>query len=244
MMDKKTISEEYLNSFVDNQLESAEKMQVFDSINQDENLKVRVCDLRSLKEIVKHAYDQPPGFSKVTRNSTRLWTARLQPLAASILLLIGGMAGWLSHSWTVNERAQDVASVVQSTQRADNIAADSRKIIIHVSNDNPMKLKAALDETESLLGSYQHAHQQLQLELIANQKGVNLLRADLSPYKARIASMQNKYPNLNFMVCGKTIHMLRNNGESVQLLPHTEIATSAADQINKRLHQGWGYIKI
>jgi len=243
-MDNKPISEEYLNSFVDNQLDPAEKMHVFDIINQNESLKVRVCDLRSLKEIVKHAYGQPPGFSKVARNSPRLWTARLQPLAASILLLIGGMAGWLSHSWTVNERNQDVASVIQSTQRSDTLAAESRKIIIHVNNDNPMKFKAALDETESLLGSYQRAHQQIQLELIANQKGVNLLRSDISPYSARIATMQSKYPNLNFMVCGKTIRMLHNNGESVQLLPHTEIATSAADQINKRLHQGWGYIKI
>lgn len=244
MNDNQNISDEYLNSFVDNQLDPAETMHAFDTINQNESLKVRVCDLRGLKEIVKHSYSHTPGSSHNKRASPRLWAKRLQPLAASVLLLIGGASGWISHSWTNQGNSQDIAGLVQSSQPNDSVAAETRKIIIHVSNSNPMRLKAALDETESLLGIYKQAHQPLQLELIANQRGVDLLRAKVSTYKNRISVMQEKYPNLSFMVCGKTISKMQNNGENVQLLPHIRIATSAADQINKRLHEGWGYIKI
>jgi len=45
-MQNQNISDEYLNSFVDNQLDSAEKIQAFDAINQNETLKERVCELR------------------------------------------------------------------------------------------------------------------------------------------------------------------------------------------------------
>ena len=244
MMNHQNISDEYLNSFIDNQLDPAERMHAFDAINQSETLKERVCDLRSLKEMVKHAYSHTPGHTYPKRGAPRVWYKRFQPLAASILLLIGGVSGWVSHSWIGHAAPQDVANLVQATQQNDAVAAETRKIIIHVSNSNPMRLKAALDETESLLGIYKQAHQPLQLELIANQKGVDLLRSSVSTYKNRISMMQGKYPNLSFMVCGKTINKLHNNGENTQLLPNIGVASSAADQINKRLHQGWGYIKI
>ena len=129
------------------------------------------------------------------------------------------------------------------SQRDDSIAtdatiADARKIILHISNSNPTRLKAALDETEGLLNNYKRANRNIQVEVIANKQGVDLLRTNFSPYKERISLMQEKYPNLSFMVCGQTINKLKNEGNKVELLPHTGVATSAADQINKRLHQG------
>ena len=243
-MNKQNVSDEYLNSFIDNQLDTGERMLAFDLINSDDSLKERVCDLRTLKELVAHAYSQPPGLLPAARKSPRLWTIRLQPLAASLLLLIGGVSGWLTHSWTTPDNPHDKSAFMQAMQTADSVAMDNRKIIIHVSNSSPLKFKTALDETESLLDTYKQAHRQIQLEFITNKHGVDLLRTSTSAYKNRISAMQEKYPNLNFMVCGQTINRMRANGENVQLLPHTSIATSAADQIHKRLNQGWGYMKI
>jgi len=242
-MNNKNISDEYLNSYVDDQLDSAEKIQAFDIIRQNENLKARVCELRGIKEAVQYAYNQPPPYIRPAIKQLRPWTKRFQSLAACLLLCAGGVSGWLMHSWSGSDSGQDMTAMIQAAQRVDAIT-ETRKIIVHVSNSNPMRIKTALDETEGLLESYKRANRQIQVEVIANKRGVDMLRSSVSPYNGRISQMQGKYPNLSFLVCGQTISKLKNEGESVKLLPHTGVASSAADQINKRLLQGWGYVRI
>ena len=242
-MRNKNISDEYLNSFVDNQLDSAEKIRAYDAIRQDSELKDRVCELSALKEMMMHAYNLPPVHRHQHARQLHSWTKRSQALAACLLLLLGGLSGWLTHAWSGKESSPNIATLVQAPQSSQAIA-NTRKVIVHLGSSNPMRLKAALDETESLLDSYSRANRNIQVEVIANKHGVDLLRAGISAHEKRISMMQGKYPNLNFLVCGKTIGKLRNEGKNVELLPHTGIALSAADQINKRLHQGWGYVRI
>jgi intracellular sulfur oxidation DsrE/DsrF family protein len=133
--------------------------------------------------------------------------------------------------------------LLQSVQRND-IGAESQKFIVHVGSSNPVRLKTALDETESLLDSYRRSNRKLQVEIVANGGGVDLLRADVSPYAKRIGMMQEKYPNLDFMACAQTIKKLQEKGVDVKLLPHTGVASSALDQITLRLKQDWVYIKV
>ncbi len=243
-MHNKEISEEYLNAFVDNQLDPAEKTQAFDIIRQDEKLKERVCELRGMKEIIKQAYGQPPAYRQAPVNPLRHYSKYIQPLAACLLLLAGGATGWFTHAWSTGGNHQEVVTTMLQNVPYDTANAETRKVIVHLGSGNTAKLKATLDETEGLLETYKRSNLKIQVEVITNKQGANLLRADVSAYKQRIGLMQAKYPNLNFMVCGQTISKLRSNGESVQLIPHTGIATSAAEQINKRLLQGWGYVRI
>lgn len=242
-MHYQNISDEYLNSYVDDQLDSAEKAQAFDVIRQNEILKARVCELRGIKEAVQHAYNQPPTYTRPAVKQLRPWKKHSQSLAACLFLMAGGVSGWFTHAWSNRDDNHDMTAMLQTTQHGEAIA-ETRKIIVHISNSNPMRLKAALDETEGLLETYKRANRQIQVEVIANKRGVDLLRANASAYKGRISLMQGKYPNLNFLVCGQTISKLQNEGKSVKLLPHTGVASSAADQINKRLLQGWGYVRI
>ncbi len=242
-MEQQNISDEHLNAFIDNQLESSERIQVFDSIRRNDNLKDRVCELSGLKEMMQHAYNSPPGQRQAALVKQSSWSMQLQIIAACLLLLIGGVSGWFSHNWAVNEANPNIRDIVNATQPAV-ASGNVRKVIVHVSNSNPLKLQATLDETESLLQSYRQSHHLIQVEVIANKHGVDLLRANVSNYKKRITLLQEKYPNLKFMVCGQTLGKLRQKGEAVALLPHTGVATSAAEQINKRLSEGWGYIRI
>lgn len=242
-MSHENISDEYLNSYVDDQLDSGEKTQAFELIRQNENLKERVCELRAIKEAVQHAYKRPPAYTRPAVKQQYPWKIHFQPLAACLLLLAGGLSGWFTHAWSNRESRHDITTMLQATQHSDAMA-ETRKIIVHVSNSNPVRLKAALDETEALLDTYKHANSQIQVELIASRGGADLLRSNVSAYERRISLMQEKYPNLSFLVCGQTISKLQNEGKTVPLLPHTGVASSAADQIGKRLLQGWGYIRI
>lgn len=243
MKQDQAISDEFLNAFVDDQLDPAEKSQAFDMIEQDEVLKARVCELRGLKARVQHAYLNPP---QPARSSTKNWLggARYhQVLAASLLLVVGSISGWFAHNWTGYASERELMHLLQVVQRNES-GADSHKLMIHVGTANPIRLATALDEAENLLASSQRTNRPMQVEIIANGRGLDLLRADTSPYARRIALMQEKYPNLDLMACGQTLRNLRAKGVDVRLLPNTGVASSALDQITLRLKQGWGYTKV
>lgn len=237
------LSDEFLNAFVDNQLEAGEKSMAFDFIENDENLKARVCDLRGLKEMVQHAYHQPSLSSHGAPARRRNWPAYFQPMAACLILVLGIASGWFGHVLTAADNDRELKRLFQVGQNSD-FSDDPRKIILQVSNSNPARLKSALDESESLLDSYRKEHRQLQLEIIANSSGAALLRADVSPYAVRLGAMQAKYPNLDLVICGQTVGRLREQGVDVQLLPHANVVPSAAQQIKERLQQGWDYVRI
>lgn len=237
------ISDEFLNAFVDDQLDGAEKSQAFDAIEHDDGLKERVCELRGLKERMRHAYEHPPTRGGSAVKGRRLRTSHFQALAACLLLCIGAASGWFAHTWTGMGSDREMTRLLQSVQRND-VGAEPQKIIVHVGSSNPVRLKTALDETESLLDSYRRSNRKLQVEIVANGGGVDLLRADVSPYARRIGLMQERYPNLGFIACGQTIQKLQDKGVDVQLLPHTGVASSAVDQITLRLKQDWVYIRV
>lgn len=238
-----SVSDEFLNAFVDNQLEAAEKNMAFDAIESDSDLKARVCDLRGLKEMVQHAYHQAPPSRHVAGGKRQSWPPYFQAMAACLIMVLGVASGWFGHAMSNIDNEREMMRLFQSSQNND-FGDEPRKIIVQVSNSNPTRLKSALDETESLLESYRKEHRQLQVEIIANSSGSALLRADVSPYVARLGMMQAKYPNLDLVVCGQTIGKLREQGIDVQLIPRANVVPSAAQQIRDRLRQGWDFVRV
>lgn len=239
------LSDEFLNAFVDHQLESEERSEVFDAMERDHAIKAQVCELRGLKDMVRHAYQKPPQrrvYSRNGFNERKMWhkTWCLQALVACLLLMTGCAFGWFI---AANSGQGSMTNLFQAINRGD-ISAEPEKIIVQVSDSNPVRLKTALDETENLLESYKRDKRKLQLEIIANGGGVDLLRRDASPYASRVESIKAKYRNIDFLVCSQTLSKLRKRGITVHLLPHTGIASSAAEQISKRLLQGWDYVRV
>lgn len=248
MMKTQQISDELLNSFVDSELSLHETGEMFIAVGRDETLKERVCELRGLKEMVQHAYHLPP-VNKVSPNMRpNPWhIARFQymPRMATcmLMLLLGLGSGWVMFAGSHSMGDPKLMRLLETAQ-GSGIIARSGNIIVHVSNSNPVRLKTALDETENLLSSYKRANRHVNVEIIANGSGLDLLRSDVSPYAKRIAMMKAKYPNLDLLACQQTIKKLQKQGINVKLLPHTGSTHSAVEEIDKRLHQGWDYVRV
>ncbi|MCR4298045.1 MAG: hypothetical protein NUV75_04710 [Gallionella sp.] len=248
MMTNQYISDELLNSFVDNELEPDETSEIFNAIGRDDALKERVCELRGMKEVVQHAYQQLPAHRMSPVKKLPPWrpsyVQNMPSLAACMLLLLMGWgSGWLMSASSGANSDPKLMNLFHAAQNI-NIAEEPGNIIVHVSNSNPVRLKTALDETENLLEAYKRANRQVKIEIIANAGGMDLLRSDVSLFSKRIALMQAKYPNLDYLACSQTISKLQKKGIIVKLLPHTGVASSAVEQINKRLHQGWDYVRV
>lgn len=236
------ISEEMLNAFVDNQLELTEKGRILQMAGEEVELGQQICELQQMKEMVLHAYSNPPDAIKRPSRTQQGTAWKSQALAALLLIIASASIGWFGHDWKTPENhvIRQEASLSLPSALPN---ATSEKVILHISSSDPENLKTALDETEDLLNAAKRAKRPVQFEIIANGSGLDLLRADVSRHTRRIALMQEKYPNLSFLACGQTMERLREKDMSVQLLPGTVVATSALDQIVKRLQHGWVYVR-
>ncbi len=241
---KNTVSDELLNAFVDDEIGPEEKSELFGSLEQDDVLKMRVCELRGLKEMVRHAYQQHESPKMQSLPKMRDWTRYVQTLAASLfLLLLGGILGWTVSEKHDATKYHKVLSLFRVIQNSD-VKQGAGKIIVQVSDANPLRLKTALDETESLLNSYRQKGQNLKMEIIASGGGLDLLRSDVTRYRDRISALQKEYPNLDVVGCKQSMDALKKKGVVVKLLPNVRVASSALDEINMRLQQGWDYVRV
>jgi len=226
------ISDEELNAFLDEQLDTRERDRVLDAIDQDNSVKQRMNELRQLRDMVQHAYMHPPRRAtseKVVLNGVQnsRWA-----IAACILLCMGVVLGWFGHQG-LNPNGQIVAQN----------ELGQKNVILHLTSDNPERIIATLDRAESVLSSYKANNKDLKVEIVANESGLNLMRHNASGYLQRIQSLTNKYDNVRFLACAKAIQRLQKTGVDVELLPEVEIAPSALEQIIRRMQDDWQYIK-
>lgn len=239
------ISDEHLNAFLDGELDGEEHGRLLDAAQDDRELAARVCELRHVKELTRHAYsaERPPtkGGGPDARSRGMLAKA----LAAGLVLALGVLAGWLAREAA---RAPERVAGFFTVEEARQLAAVSNldrvnHIILHVSTDEPAKVEAALDTTEELLRAYRSHGRPIRLEVIANADGLDLLRRDVSRYSQRVRRMMAEYRGLTFLACNRAVTRLQGKGVRVQLLPDTRLAPSALELIIQRLREGWVYVK-
>lgn len=253
--DDKLISDEHLNAFIDNQLDADEKSRILATIKADSELSHRACEIKRLRELVQHAYELPSARAEHGGHARAL-RGPLQAVAAAALLVVGAAVGWISNAqlYPANHDL-DVKAMYLDEERAFQTAQvdeaptvqGGRKILLHISSDDPQKLEQALDTTERLLQTYRARHMPVELELVANAGGLNLLRADISPFADRIEDLQFRYEELTFFACQTAINRMleREHRDQVPpLLPQALTTPNALDQILTRLQEGWVYISV
>ncbi|MBW8371621.1 MAG: hypothetical protein K0M66_11725 [Thiobacillus sp.] len=239
------ISDETLHAFVDGELDVAESETLIARIRDDKELAQRVCALRSLQSMVRLAYAEPPRA--MGRTSMALPRRQLmQRCAFGCLVLLAGLSGgWALRSLESPVVAGAPVAAVAGYQTVSlTRAADPNRIMLHLDSAAPERMLAALDQAERLLDEAERQGRAMQIEVIANSRGIDLLRAGHSPYAARMARMSQRHANLHWVACSQTIARFANEGQKVELLPATRTAPTAIGEIVTRLQQGWTYVRV
>jgi len=238
---KNDLSHDRLNALIDGQLDYFEEGRLLDAIQRDPGLERRVSELRLLKELIRHAYhDQLPAGARNRGERPRNWP--LMVVAAVVLIALGVGAGWTSHAWQQRDGDTDLSRLAHRSGAVAQIAAANR-VVLHVSSSAPERVYAMLDDAEAMLRAARTSGQPIAIEILANSTGLDILRIDVPGPSGRLASLRAENPNLTLVACGQTIERLRERGVTVHLLPQTVVATSALDEVVKRIHEGWTYVR-
>ena len=243
MSQERKVSEEMLGAFVDGQLDAAEWASVAAQVEGDPGLREEACRLRAMKEMLRHAYAAPPARPARSRPGARRgWMA----LVATSLAF--GVAGWFGHAEWNQAPSLDAASAYAlrgdwHSLRGDWGSLQEGKVLVHVSSAGREALSSALDEVEDLLRESRASKRQLEVEIVANGPGLDLLRAGDAAFADRLAALRREYPGLGFVACGQTLERRRAKGQPLELVPGTVVAPSALHQVVERLRAGWIYVR-
>jgi len=239
------ISDEILHAFVDGELDVDDSEKLIARMREDAELAQRVCTLRSLQNMVRLAYAEPP----VSVGRTSLAVPRrqfMQRCAFGCLILFAGLSGgWVLRSLESQAVAGVPAPVIGGYQAVSlTREADPNRVMLHLDSAEPGRMEAVLDRAEQLLDEAEREGRGMQLEIVANSHGINLMRAGVSPHAARIARMTQRHANLHWVACSQTIARFTGEGQHVELLPTARAAPTAIGEIVSRLQQGWTYVRV
>ena len=253
--DNHPISDELLQAFVDGQLDAKENGRILKTLKTDSALNKRACELRHLHELISHAYEQIPPY-KTREKSSGDWGTWRHAAAASFLLAVGALLGWIGHSPENTPAAGPDLSAMywdkdrsfHNTDVSDFTNANSpTKIIVHLNTSSSEKFETALDTTAQLLESYKGNTYGAQIEVVANASAIKMLRSGHSPVAQRVRALQQQYINLTFLACQTAIdHAIELEGQdsSLELLPNVDVTPSALEHILNRLSDGWLYLNV
>ena len=231
------ISEEQLNAFLDGELDSEEISCLFDQAEQSAELDQRLCQQRKLKELVKHAYRDVPEPRRILTGSSSPRNLVGLAMVATLLLAFGFATGLFI------DGLPGQSTPANKFAAGGNILpiASTENFILHVTSGEPMEMKLALQKARELLDAAEPG-QPRKVEFVANERGLDLLRSDVSLFTDEIRALSSE--NVAFYACSKAIQRLEEKGIKVQLVPEAIPGYTALDRVVERMQDGWEYIKI
>jgi intracellular sulfur oxidation DsrE/DsrF family protein len=224
------ISEEQLSAFVDGELDTEEESRIFGLSEVSGELDSRLCQQRRMKEMVQHAYRDVPEYRRSREPGAHRWSLFHVALAASLMLTLGVIAGFVGGRALEGSSAGAAAGVVQQDTW-----------LLHVTSSDPERMAAALRRADELINDPQ-ATTARRVEIVANESGLDLLRSDVTPFAPQIRRLAEQ--DVLFFACARAIERLEQQGVDVQLLPEADTRFTALDRVVKRLSSGWQYEKI
>jgi hypothetical protein len=122
------------------------------------------------------------------------------------------------------------------------------RVAIQVDQNDPAVMNLALNNAENIMTYYRGKGEDVDVEIVAYGPGLNMLRADTSPVKDRIAQIANSdasFPaKIAFSACNNTLQgMEKREGHAIAIVPQAKIVPSGVVRLNELEEQGWSYIR-
>lgn len=243
------ISNELLQSFVDDELDTQERQYVLDAQVKNADVAREICELRKLKDLLKAARpveEDISGSLNMPRQKYYLLNYRLVSMPAFVVLMSIIVAGVFFN--------QDKNHLVEYSSLTypdvkTFIAAHSSNmgvnVVLHVNRDDEGSAKQLFDQLNQLLNTNKTKNSAFRVEVIASGPGLSLVRKNISPDPEKIRDIRKRYDNVVFVACQTTLsRLIKVINRNVELLPEVMLTASGPELIRLRKSQGWAYIKI
>lgn len=130
--------------------------------------------------------------------------------------------------------------------RMDDPVATKREhhLILQVNTNDPVAMNLALNNATNVAQYYKDASEKVKIEVVTFGPGLNMLREDTSPVKARIEEMALSTPEVSFKACGNTQEkMQKTENKDIPIVRQAEVVKSGVVRVMELQEMGWTYVK-
>ena len=123
-------------------------------------------------------------------------------------------------------------------------AGDAHRLALQISDNTPEKMNAVLNVAANVSKYYSDKGQEVEIQIVAFNAGLHMLRGDTSPVKPRLQSFKQSMPNVSFIACDNTLHsMTRNEGKEPPLVENVEHVEAGVVRLIELAEKGWTIVR-
>jgi intracellular sulfur oxidation DsrE/DsrF family protein len=118
------------------------------------------------------------------------------------------------------------------------------RVILQVNTNEPATMNLALNNATNVAQYYKDRGEKVTIEIITFGPGLNMLRSDTSPVKARIETLALSTPEIAYKACGNTQqNMQKAENKDIPIIPQAQVVSSGVVRVMELQEQGWTYVK-
>ena len=118
------------------------------------------------------------------------------------------------------------------------------RLILQVNTNDAAAMNLALNNAINVTQYYKERGERVKIEVVTFGPGLNMLREDTSPVKARIETMALSAPDVSFKACGNTRDNMRKaENKEIPIIPQAQVVESGVVRVMELEEQGWTYVK-
>jgi hypothetical protein len=123
-------------------------------------------------------------------------------------------------------------------------AGEPHRLALQISDNTPEKMNAVLNVATNVSKYYSDKGQEVEIQIVAFNAGLHMLRDDTSPVKPRLKSFKQSMPNVSFIACDNTLHsMTRNEGKEPPLVEDIEHVEAGVVRLIELAEKGWTIVR-
>jgi uncharacterized protein len=135
----------------------------------------------------------------------------------------------------------------QAPQKSKRAAADKKqqhRVVLQVNTNEPATMNLALNNATNVAQYYKDRGEKVTIEIVTFGPGLNMLRSDTSPVKARIETLALSTPEISFKACGNTQeNMQKAENKEISIIPQATVVKSGVVRVMELQEQGWTYVR-
>ena len=134
----------------------------------------------------------------------------------------------------------------QPAQKSKRSVADNKqhRVVLQVNTNEPATMNLALNNATNVAQYYKDKGEKVTIEIVTFGPGLNMLRSDTSPVKARIETLALSTPEISYKACGNTQqNMQKVENKNISLIPQAQVVASGVVRVMELQEQGWTYVR-
>jgi intracellular sulfur oxidation DsrE/DsrF family protein len=123
-------------------------------------------------------------------------------------------------------------------------ALEKHRLALQISDDSPEKMNAVLNVAANVSKYYADKGDEVEIEIVAFNAGLNMLRTDKSPVLTRLKSFKQGMPNVSFIACQNTLDsMARHEGKQPPLVDNATLVPAGVVTLIELGEKGWTIVR-